>query len=73
MADKCPSAEKDELPRRLIDWFHVLKTNEREKKYKDEGIEREPILKEMKFNEAKLKAMCKFVNYYIYPYLLISV
>lgn len=55
--DGCPSAERAELPRRLIDWFHVLKTNEREEKYKSEGIVKEPVLKEMKFIDAKLKAM----------------
>lgn len=55
--DGCPVVEKAELPRRLIDWFHVLKTNELEQKYKEEGIKKEPVLKEMKFVDAKLKAM----------------
>ena len=48
-----------ELPARLIDWFHVLKTNEKEQELKDQGIEKEPILKEMKFLESKLKSICE--------------
>jgi len=53
----CPALERAELPRRLIDWFHVLKTNDREQQFKDEGIKQEPVLKEMKFVDAKLEGM----------------
>jgi len=53
----CLKAEKLQLPQRLIDWFHVLKTNEREAKNKELGIKKQPALKEMKFIDAKLKAM----------------
>lgn len=54
---ECPTEEMSELPARLIDWFHVLKINEKEKKMKDQGIEQEPVLKEMKFLDSKLKSM----------------
>lgn len=55
----CPTEEMSELPSRLIDWFHVLKTTEKEEEMKLEGIEKEPVLKEMSFLDAKLKSMCK--------------
>ncbi|XP_057313784.1 testican-2-like [Hydractinia symbiolongicarpus] len=53
----CPTEEMSELPSRLIDWFHVLKTTEKEEEMKLEGIEKEPVLKEMSFLDAKLKSM----------------
>lgn len=56
-SEGCPALERAELPRRLIDWFHVLKTNEREQQFKDEGIKQEPVLKELKFVDAKLEGM----------------
>lgn len=53
----CLPAERVQLPRRLIDWFHVLKTNEREQENREQGFVSEPVLKEMTFIDAKLKAM----------------
>jgi len=53
----CLKAERVQLPRRLIDWFHVLKTNERDALNREKGIKKQPVLREMKFIDAKLKAM----------------
>ena len=58
-AGKCPLEELKELPVRLIDWFHVLKINQRQKEFIDQRIEGEELLPRMKFSEAKLKALCK--------------
>jgi len=53
----CPTAERLELPSRLIDWFHVLRANEQEKINHEKGRRIEPALKEMNFMDGKLKAM----------------
>lgn len=54
---KCPVQELKELPVRLIDWFHVLKYNQRQQEFKDQNIEGEDVLPKMKFVEAKMKAL----------------
>ena len=59
-AGKCPLEELRELPVRLIDWFHVLKINQRQKEFTDQRIEGEELLPRMQFSEAKLKALCKY-------------
>ena len=64
-AGDCPTEEMSDLPMRLIDWFHVLKTNEIEKEFKDQGIEREPALKGMKFMDSKMKSMCKSAQFLV--------
>ena len=55
----CKSSEMAELPARLIDWFHVLKVNEKVQEMKDQRIEQEPVMKEESFTDEKLKSMCK--------------
>lgn len=57
----CKASEMSELPARLIDWFHVLKVNEKVQEMKDQGIEQEAVMKEDSFSEEKLKSMCKCV------------
>lgn len=59
----CKSSEMAELPARLIDWFHVLKVNEKVQEMKDQRIEQEPVMKEESFTDEKLKSMCKFAIY----------
>ncbi|XP_065058262.1 testican-2-like [Rhopilema esculentum] len=46
----CLQSDLSELPGRLIDWFHVLKSNE-------QGDKGKSSIKEMSFLDAKLKAM----------------
>lgn len=48
-----------ELPSRLIDWFHVLKVNEKAKEMEDERMENEPVMIEEDFTNEKMRAMCK--------------
>jgi len=55
--DACTQGEMKELPRRLIDWFHVLKTNLREEQYNRSDVSKELPLKRMEFLDGKLKAM----------------
>lgn len=55
--DNCKASEMSELPARLIDWFHVLKVNEKVQEMKDQGIEQEAVMKEDSFSEEKLKSM----------------
>jgi len=54
---KCSRKDMIELPTRLIDWFHVLRLNERQAEYDDQRIEGEDLLPRMKFPEAKLKSL----------------
>ena len=56
---ECKSSEMAELPARLIDWFHVLKVNEKVQEMKDQRIEQEPVMKEESFTDEKLRSMCK--------------
>lgn len=54
-----------ELPTRLIDWFHVLRINEKVQEMKDQRIEEEPIMHEEKFTDEKMKAMCMSIICYL--------
>jgi len=56
-AETCKSSEMAELPARLIDWFHVLKVNEKVQEMKDQRIEQEPVMKEESFTDEKLRSM----------------
>ena len=56
----CSTADMSELPARLIDWFHVLKTNEKAKEMEDQHMEGEPVMIEENFTNEKMRAMCKF-------------
>lgn len=53
----CSSSEMSELPARLIDWFHVLKINEKVQEMEDQHIEQEPVMKEENFTNEKIRAM----------------
>jgi len=50
----CIAQDLRDLPGRLIDWFHVLKSNTLRKKSSSKG---KSSLKEMKFLDAKLRSM----------------
>lgn len=54
---ECSTNEMAELPTRLIDWFHVLKINEKVKEMKDQRIEQEPVMHAEKFTDEKIRAM----------------
>jgi len=59
-----------ELPTRLIDWFHVLRINEKVQEMKDQRIEQEPVMHEEKFTDEKIKAMCMFDFMIVSPHAL---
>lgn len=54
-AYRCPKDELEQLPNRLVDWFHVLKTNELRKEFEMKGLSTKSMLRELKFMDAKLK------------------
>lgn len=54
---ECSASEMAELPTRLIDWFHVLRINEKVQEMKDQRIEQEPVMHAEKFTEEKIRAM----------------
>jgi len=53
----CSRSEMAELPTRLIDWFHVLKINEKVQEMKDQRIEQEPVMHAEKFTDEKIRSM----------------
>lgn len=53
----CPLVEMRSLPGRLVDWFHVLKTNEKRRMFTEMNMPTKHILTEMSFMEAKLKSL----------------
>lgn len=53
----CPVIEMQNIPNRLVDWFHVLKTNERRKMFMEQNKPSKVVLREMSFVEAKLKSL----------------
>lgn len=54
---ECELSEMAELPTRLIDWFHVLRINEKVEDMRIQRIEGEPIMKEENFSDEKMKSM----------------
>ena len=63
MVDACSKQELNDLPARLLDWFHILRSNNIRAK---DATNKKSTLKEMSFLDAKLKAMCEYRFYYLF-------
>lgn len=53
----CSPSDMVDLPARLVDWFHVLRVNDRISEMEDQRIEREPVMIGQTFQEEKLRAI----------------
>uniref|UniRef100_T2M8U2 Testican-2 n=1 Tax=Hydra vulgaris TaxID=6087 RepID=T2M8U2_HYDVU len=55
--EKCPKSKLMELPHQLIEWFHIMKSNEKERIIRENGTKNDEALKELDFIQAKLNSI----------------